>query len=271
MKHDEKVDSAAVRKRILYVENNWFASKPDYRIVLDGLREHYEVETDFELSESTLQLVRDALETHAFDAIVTHVPCEKTDNVKNYSYRGSLNILHKLRELVDIPIIVYTGAGRPEVLISIESYTCALIKKSENTEKDVQIILSWLEEFWGRLPPVSGKPEAKPELHQENGWTYVDAVLNLNYGMGLRSASEIVRKSMSHEGETRLILDVAGESPQIINSKSVMMILMHSIANGTPIRISVEGTDTEAGKMALQLYSGITSEFSLHMDFDRFE
>jgi phosphotransferase system HPr-like phosphotransfer protein/ferredoxin len=252
------------RKLVLYVDGKWFVDRgTKHQTVLDSLRACYEVVDEYNLSEETVQLVQDALETCPFDAIVTHVPCESAKSEMRYSYSASLNMLHKLRSLVDIPLIAYTGARSSEVLITIGCYAHKIINKTENTEEDAQAIIHWLETTWEYLK--DNEPSPPPELHQVEGWTFVDAIVNLKDGIDAIAASGIVRKSSLYEGETTFILNASDKSPEIIDSKRILMIVMYSITKGTPIRISIEGTDSEARQLVLQLYAGITSHYACDM------
>ena len=89
----------AARMRLLYVDRAYSneGNRDKYFVVLYGLEQEYDVEADFDLSERTVALVKQAL--NPFAAIVTHVPFDDRPPL----YERSLDVLHELRVMVDIP------------------------------------------------------------------------------------------------------------------------------------------------------------------------
>lgn len=122
------------------------------------------------------------------------------------------------------------------------------------------------------------KPEIqKPEIERKGGATSIDVVVNLNHGMLLRSANRM-------SDECRAFVKDAGKLPDgrerkiyLVNSygeyncASIIDILTAAPVYGGEFKVKVDGEDETAEKLALRVYSALTSENSLCMDFYRFE
>jgi phosphotransferase system HPr (HPr) family protein len=251
-------------KRILYVERKWSAThaQAEYLTVLDGLEERYKVETRFDLSEGIVDFVRNEQAEDPFDAIVTHVPNQR-GNIA--SYDGSMQILHELRTMLDIPIVAYSGATGLGATAS-DDYVDGYVSKSRDAEKDLEAIIRALERAWDYLEnqPCVGPPV----MIEIEGRITVEAVVNSTSGLALAVSARIVKDLSDVERDVTL---ARTDRPDlIINCKEMMALMTLEAYEGTSVRISVEGTDAEARRVASRLYGGITSRYGCDMKFDSF-
>jgi phosphocarrier protein len=106
-----------------------------------------------------------------------------------------------------------------------------------------------------------------PELKVEEGYTTVEAVLGIHLGLCARSSASIFRETIKYEDRDIFI----SSNSNRVDAKSIMGLLTLGACCGTKIKVYVFGEDEEAKKIALRLYSGITTDSDLIPYFDRFE
>jgi phosphotransferase system HPr-like phosphotransfer protein len=109
----------------------------------------------------------------------------------------------------------------------------------------------------------------KSKLIKENGQIRVEAIINLDMGFGtIRGMERFVAEAQGYlkgvhvknEGDSRLK-----------DMKSFFMAMTACAPRFEKLEFIVDGTDAEAERMALRLYSGVTSEISSEPNFGRFE
>lgn len=108
-----------------------------------------------------------------------------------------------------------------------------------------------------------------PPLKKKKGRTYIEAVVNLDHGFGPFIG---LRKFVSEAGSygKRVYLK-SPEDDSITDLYSILNAMRVSTPRGKKLEVIVEGTDKAAERMALRIYSGLTSKDSNNPDFDRFE
>lgn len=114
----------------------------------------------------------------------------------------------------------------------------------------------------------------RPKIRKENGYSIIEnAVVGLYYGLCVRPSGQIAREACMYSGN--IFLETTDKNPVRTSAKSIMGIMTMEAHLGKTIRISVEGLDSEAERVALRLYSGITTpspeDDFYFMDFNRFE
>lgn len=107
-----------------------------------------------------------------------------------------------------------------------------------------------------------------PKVKISDGYTTVEAVMNLRYGLGARASATIARECNKYKRSVYMIRD---DRPDYkVRANSILGVMSLAAAQGKKLHIMVEGEDETAETLALRLYSAITPEDTLNMDFDRF-
>jgi len=130
-----------------------------------------------------------------------------------------------------------------------------------------------------------------PNIMKRNGYTMIDMVVRLRFGFGcVRTVSAITRECKKYPGEIyfqksiynsicpRTYANCTSQEilPQKYNCKKMLETMISVIDHEDRIRVSVEGDDESARRVALRLYSAITSEDdrdleNVNINFNRFE
>lgn len=119
----------------------------------------------------------------------------------------------------------------------------------------------------------------KPEIKKENGATTLDAVVTLSNATLMRTSTKMVTESMDFlkdakfpDGRERKAYFMFPKTDDYCWKFTSCLDMMELLAMQNPeIRIKVEGEDETAEKIALRLYSALTTENSIDPDFYRFE
>lgn len=134
--------------------------------------------------------------------------------------------------------------------------------------------------------------EPKPQLRIEGGYTVIDDVtVKLRIGFfslpcaliskecSLYPRSVYIAKTAvnpedalrGHHIDENTAAQLRGSDPRVgIDARSIMDLMMLMAQPGDRLRIAVEGSTEEATRLALRLYSGITTADDVP-DFSRFE
>jgi phosphotransferase system HPr-like phosphotransfer protein len=121
--------------------------------------------------------------------------------------------------------------------------------------------------------------EEKPQIRRENGEIIIDSVrLEIYPGMCMTPAYHIVKQSRKYEENATLELIEGCDKEDIgkrANTKSMMEMMTLCASKNTILKIRVSGTTEEAEKLALRLYSGLTTNVEereiKEEDFYRYE
>lgn len=118
----------------------------------------------------------------------------------------------------------------------------------------------------------------RPEIKKQDRAVTIDVVVNLNCGLCVRPAARIVeecaafvRKDGNRFGEKIRGVYLVDSSGAEYDCTSALNLLTSAAEQGKAFKIKVEGEDNPAEQLALRLYSALTSEDSLNLDFYRFE
>lgn len=272
------------KKRILFVfRDTQLANTSEY--ITNSLRKKYGIKTYRNLDSGVIDLIRSNLSSHKFDAIITHVPYNRSytspPGLRYFremietegAYRGSLDILQQIKMIDDIPIIAYTGAGDSSAVIGIfmeQGGVDRVVQKSIDMKKD-------LEEIQGALKNLLRKYEElpldipKPVLRVESGYIVTEARVNLNDGLGLSSVSAISKECNSYPGNISFRKSEETEKEEPCDGKKIFDLMIMAPQEGTKITIMIEGEGANAKRHALRLYSAFSSRYSFTLDFERFE
>ena len=146
-------------------------------------------------------------------------------------------------------------------------------------------------------PGQTTNPE-RPQLRYEDGYTVALIKVTLNKGIRLRTAAHIWKECMGYSGEVyfrhgsylgkihskpitpskrkRGLWGEGGlfeENPTkgLINAKYLMSISTSGLSKGSILEVMVQGTDEKAKKQTLALCSGLLSEDSYELNFNKFD
>lgn len=248
-----EIEDQSERKRILYVDSGW---DPDgMETVANALRELGELVTMHGLSKETIETVRDALKTRPFDAMVSHLPAARGARCgwrgieqvlsKYSSYGPAFGLLGQIRALSDMPILVYTGAGRDNIpaLAWDSSGVDMIIHKGGDTKADAQELVGWVRYEWNRLPE---KPEAlQIERSADGASLQMETILCQTGGLGPFLSASIVKQFGSLSGSIETInSDGSVEEKSSLGDMLGMMGLC--AAPGSRLRIRLDDATPEA-------------------------
>lgn len=116
--------------------------------------------------------------------------------------------------------------------------------------------------------------ETRPEIMRRDGYSIIEnVVVGPLYGLCVRPSGEIAREASRYP--KRIFLETTSDRPARASAKSIIGLMAMEVQHGNTIRIFVEGLDSEAERVALRLYSGITTlsseDYLGFMEFDKFE
>jgi phosphotransferase system HPr (HPr) family protein len=114
----------------------------------------------------------------------------------------------------------------------------------------------------------------KPVLKKENGYTIVEAVVNIRQGLVARPSMQLVEECNRYQKKIIIKKLSPPPAPRMkeleVDGKSIMSVMRLAAAKGTKLEIQVEGLDIDASTLAKRLYNGITTPDSIKMDFDEY-
>lgn len=279
------------KKRVLFVYRESFTDIPflvkSTRYIINSLRKKYSLVTYQNLDSGVIELVRSNIQSHKFDALVTHVPY-KSPSARNLgglsfflrerielseSYQDSLLILRQIKLLTDIPIIAYTGAGDSPLIADIFWETGGvdrIMPKTIDSQKDSKEIINALDTLiqnYEKLP--LSIPE--PVIETEGNYTTAKVRVNLNGAVGFMSASVIAKECDRYKG--RVLLKKLGneDNGEPCDAKMTLDLLAFQILEGEEISILVEGLDEKAERLVKRLYYVLSCRYQFTMNLDSSE
>ena len=114
-----------------------------------------------------------------------------------------------------------------------------------------------------------------PKVSVNEGWTTIDAVVNLKDGICLRTSADIKKKCKEYPKKIYFKKDIDINDPRYssknYDAKDVLDVLEMAAEYRTRLKIFVEGTDEYAERHALMMYSAVTGNDSYDPYFDRYE
>jgi phosphotransferase system HPr-like phosphotransfer protein len=117
------------------------------------------------------------------------------------------------------------------------------------------------------------EPEIKKFEFKGKKGLALEAVIQMEYGFILRTSWQIVDHCQKYEKDIYFSNKTDHEESCLnyANAKNVFQLITLAAYTGDSLWIFVEGRDDSAKKMALSLYSGISSREIRPVDFSRFE
>ena len=120
----------------------------------------------------------------------------------------------------------------------------------------------------------------RPEIKRENGATSIDIVLTLKPGFACRTVTALANECQKFlkdanlpDGKERKAYLLAQHKKEIYELRftSCLELMAFGGEPGKKGVIKVDGEDEAAEKIALRLYSALTSEDAYNLDFYQFE
>jgi len=116
----------------------------------------------------------------------------------------------------------------------------------------------------------------KPKVSVNEGWTTIDAVVNLKDGLCMRPSGKIVLECSKYPKKIffKTYVDEFGDVSEKHDCSSIVDVMDAGAEFGAKIRIFVEGEDEEAERFALRFYSAVTDgyeDFTYDPNFDMYE
>ena len=100
-----------------------------------------------------------------------------------------------------------------------------------------------------------------PKIVKEDGRTYAEVEIGLDYGICARPAAMIVKYCVKQDREIAIEKD--GNE---VSARSIMGLLTLGAHQGARLTVEVEGTDAEAERIVRDLHRGLSSEDSFALD-----
>jgi len=106
-----------------------------------------------------------------------------------------------------------------------------------------------------------------PKIKKQNGFTTIDTIVNCHKGIAMRTARSLVEETRRYVNEIYFL----NNKQDLYDAKRILDLVMIDIEKDPKIKVMVEGNDETAKKIALRLYSALSSENSYALDFDRYD
>lgn len=117
-----------------------------------------------------------------------------------------------------------------------------------------------------------------PEIKKESGVTSIDVILVLKPGFACRTVTALflecqkfLDEAKAADGKARMAYLIPDDANYPLRFTSCLDLLSFAGVPGKKGTIQVDGEDKTAEKIALRLYSALTSEDAYNPDFYRFE
>lgn len=119
----------------------------------------------------------------------------------------------------------------------------------------------------------------KPEINKENGSTSIDVILALKPGFAMRTVTALalesekfLKEAKAADGKDRMAYLTVQEKKEHYDLKFISCLELMTFGGepGKKGTIKVDGEDAAAERIALRLYSALTSEDAYNLDFYRF-
>lgn len=245
-------------KRILYIDDD--TNTPCVRQFADGMRALGEVVMDAMLSDETLERLSRGQDGHPFDAVVSHLPGASAHGAysgyasvnkiitKIKTYGPAFELLEKMKQIADIPIVVYTGAGRENIppLPWDKSGVDKIVHKSGDPGNDARQAIETIRNLWqdyATLPPAT-----EPCFETEGTDVCMETTVRLNSGLGPVAGAMMV-KLLSNFKWCMELIKCKDNTPRD-HADDLLSIMSLEIPCGTRLKICMNET-TAAAKDAL--------------------
>jgi hypothetical protein len=228
--------------------------------VADALRELGEVTVECGLTQEIVEKVRDAQDKAPFDALVSHLPENRDARcawgimgrvMNKYStYGPAFGLLRQIRELTEMPIIVYTGAGRENIPAFAMDYSRVdmVVDKSVDTVADAGELVSRVRYEWDRPPDV---PEPFfIERSEDGAYLQMETVLCQRCGFDSHVCAHVLQIFKDLPGSIETV-ETDGSCGEEIPLNEGFGLMTLCAPCGSRLRIRLESTAPEA-EAALQ-------------------
>ena len=279
------------KKHILYVDKDYLPGAIGYDrdvYIRRELEKKHDLTLHRCLDNKVIDLISQTLSDRKFDAMITNMPYRNVPYSFSYlshlkhisemvnvrkAYQHSLDILKNVKKLVDMPIIIYTGAGNSaSVRSAFWEVGDQIVHKSTSNKQDFQDINSALKRLLKKYKNFS--PSVKePDIKIKDGYTTTQVQVNLNGGLDLMSVGTIFQECKDFSG--KILFKSSGrahENKKVYNGKMFLDLLMPpNIQEGQNLTICVEGLGAEVQRLVQRLYVVLSSRYWFDVDFKRFE
>ena len=279
------MNQLTAQKTVLYVDKNYLPNTDGYErgmFIREGLEKKYALIIRRNLNSQVIDFIRQSFSSTKFDAMITNMPYQESAayvsrfnefmNVRN-CYKESLNILREVKKTIDMPIIIYTGAGdSPAVNGVFLSVADHVVHKSMSSKQDFKEIDAAMEKLLRKYKDICSQDKG-PDIKFKEGYTTTQVQVNCNGGMDLSFLATILYEGKNFPGE--IVFEALGnaqEKKRIYNGKKFFdFVTPPVIEEGQHLTICVEGTGEEAQRKARRLYAAFSSRYAFAMDLNRFE
>ncbi|MBN2131664.1 MAG: hypothetical protein JW741_19350 [Sedimentisphaerales bacterium] len=193
-----------------------------------------------------------------FDAVVSHLPqAEAPLRDQSMSHRGwafdlkhavygpAFGMLGGIKEIADIPVMVYTGAAEIDIPAVPWELSGAddIVHKSHDPEKDGRRMVKAIRERWDKYAELPPATEVRCETDASSAW--VETLVRLNWGVGMVAGTHMARILQGLEWLAERI-DAQGVSAGCDVAKDIMGMLCLEAVCGSRLRIRVNDATPEA-------------------------
>ncbi len=244
-------------KRILHVDRDLsYCGSVLFAQELRALGEVCRMES---LSWEVVEAVRRAwAEGKPFDAVVSHLPQAAAPlRDQNMSHRGwavdlkhavygtAFGILGGVKEVSDIPVMVYTGAAEIDIPAVPWELSGAddIVHKSRDPQEDGRRMAEKIREAWARYAALPPATEPCCETDATSAW--VETLVRLNWGVGMATGACLAKILQGLEWRAERI-DAQGASPGCDAATDIMGMLCLEAVCGSRLRVRVNGATPEA-------------------------
>jgi hypothetical protein len=255
------------QRRLLLIDRQYPIDSVPHRnaqIILRGLQHSYRVDAHVQLDEHVPHLVLNAAHERLYDAIVTHLPFER-------SYAFSFMILAAIKHLADIPIVAYTGATASDIGWDDNGAPDAIVFKTSSAECDLATIKEHLGLFIAQKE-LPTQPLQPPTFRVEGASITVELTVGLNAGITPCVALQIFRRCRNFPGRAYAQALDSPEPDELLDLSDFMQVCMFAAAwphrrAGARIKITLEADAEAAQILAQDLAKGLTSRWSDNCNF----
>jgi hypothetical protein len=252
--------------RLLFVDRdlNYFRTAA----VIEALTSHFIVVPHERLTETVIDLVATAKSDpqQAFSAVVSHLPPAKVSpspsgglGLFSYNYAAygpPFKLLGRIKEICDIPVVVYTGAGWENVPAFSweESGVDSVLNKGLNPEDDAKAIRKSLNSAFVRYAQLS-PAVMEPEIVEDEKGVWTETSVRLNLGIGL-CVFTIMIKISSINPPTSCYIEYCTKngSRERIQLADIFDLMEVVPECGARIKLFVSGNDAHAVKLLRKLH-----------------